>query len=262
MKLTVLVDNNTYIDKYYYGEPALSFYIEESNKKILFDTGYSDILLTNAKKMNIDLKKLDYVVISHGHNDHTGGLKYLNDDYLKDIQLLSHNKAFLKRKNNGIDIGSPISLENLKVKEYIDGTNGYTITDKLIFLGEIERKLDFEKNYVGNLENGEKDSVIDDSALVYNNDDGLFIITGCSHSGICNIIEQAKKITGKNKINGIIGGFHLFKNDDRLKETILYFKNNNIKNLYPCHCVSLDVKSELKKHFNVEEVAVSFELNI
>ena len=53
MILNVLVDNNTFIDKYFLGEPALSYFIELDNKKILFDTGYSDIFLTNASKMNI-----------------------------------------------------------------------------------------------------------------------------------------------------------------------------------------------------------------
>ncbi|MEI8390040.1 MAG: hypothetical protein WCG23_09165, partial [bacterium] len=51
MRLTVLVDNNTYTDSYFYGEPALCFYIEENNRKILFDTGYSDIFIKNAKKI-------------------------------------------------------------------------------------------------------------------------------------------------------------------------------------------------------------------
>ena len=55
MKLTVLVDNNTFIDEYYLGEPAVSYYIEDEDTKILFDTGYSDILIKNAKNMNIDL---------------------------------------------------------------------------------------------------------------------------------------------------------------------------------------------------------------
>lgn len=57
MKLTVLVDNNTYIDRYYLGEPALSFYIEDGGDKILFDTGYSDAFIRNAEKMGIDLER-------------------------------------------------------------------------------------------------------------------------------------------------------------------------------------------------------------
>ena len=56
MKLTVLVDNNTIIDEYYVGEPGLSFYIEDGNKKILFDLGYSNVFIDNMKKMNIELE--------------------------------------------------------------------------------------------------------------------------------------------------------------------------------------------------------------
>ena len=70
MKLKVLTDNNTYIDEYYLGEPALSYYLEEDGRKILFDTGYSDVFMINAKKMGIDLGAIDYLVLSHGHNDH------------------------------------------------------------------------------------------------------------------------------------------------------------------------------------------------
>ena len=65
MRLKVLVDNNTYIDhNYFMGEPALSFYIENENDKILFDTGYTDIFMRNAEKMNIDLSKVNKIVFS------------------------------------------------------------------------------------------------------------------------------------------------------------------------------------------------------
>ena len=77
MKLTVLVDNNTFIDKYFYGEPGLCFYIEDGTERILLDTGYSDLFIRNAKKLGIDLSSLTKVVISHGHDDHTGGLPHL-----------------------------------------------------------------------------------------------------------------------------------------------------------------------------------------
>lgn len=76
MKLKVLVDNNTFIDMYYLGEPGVSYYIEDGEDKILFDTGYSDAFIKNAENMNINLNKINKLVISHGHDDHTKGLKY------------------------------------------------------------------------------------------------------------------------------------------------------------------------------------------
>ena len=74
MKLTVLVDNNTIIDRYFYGEPGVSYFIEDEDIKALFDVGYSKLFIKNAIKMGLDIKNIDSVVISHGHNDHTGGL--------------------------------------------------------------------------------------------------------------------------------------------------------------------------------------------
>ena len=80
MKLTILMDNNTYIDQYYLGEPAFSVYIEDGAEKILFDTGYSDAFLRNAEQMQIDMNALTYIVLSHGHNDHSRGLTFLWDN--------------------------------------------------------------------------------------------------------------------------------------------------------------------------------------
>ena len=70
MKLKVLEDNNTFIDMYYLGEPAVSYYIEDGEDKILFDVGYSDAFLVNAEKMNIDIDNISKVVISHGMAEH------------------------------------------------------------------------------------------------------------------------------------------------------------------------------------------------
>lgn len=262
MKIVILVDNNTFIDNYYLGEPGLSFYIEEDNKRILFDTGYSDIYLKNAKSLNIDLNNLDYIVISHGHNDHTGGLKYLNEIDTSNTKLLAHPGVFDQRSHNGLQIGCPINLRELKIKEYIDGSSTYQISDNLYYLGQIEKTNNFENRTIGTLINGQEDSVTDDSALVYKGKDGLFIITACSHSGICNICEYAKKTTGNNNIIGIIGGFHLLNDDALLNETINYFKKENINDLYPCHCVSLFAKSKMMNVSKVHEVGVGLSLNI
>ncbi len=89
MKLTVLVDNNTFTDEHFLGEPGLCYWIETDGKKILFDTGFSDVYLKNAKKLNIDLSNTDCIVLSHGHNDHTTGLKSFPHSSKK-IDLISH----------------------------------------------------------------------------------------------------------------------------------------------------------------------------
>ena len=76
MKIRVLVDNNTLIDRYFVGEPAVCYYIEMDGMRILFDTGYSDVFLKNAGAMGMDMKDITHIVLSHGHNDHTGGLAH------------------------------------------------------------------------------------------------------------------------------------------------------------------------------------------
>ncbi len=267
MKLKVLADNNTFIDMYYLGEPAVSYYIEDGNDKILFDTGYSDVFIKNAQKMNIDLDKVNKLVISHGHDDHTGGLKSFFKEK-RNIELISHPESFnYKEDATGLYIGSPLSKEELKpICKLNLSKTPIKISEHITYLGEIPSSNNFEQRYtIGkSIIDGEKisDNIIEDSAIVYKCDKGLFIISGCSHSGICNIIEYAKKVCNDNKIYGVIGGFHLFENNDRLKNTIKYFKDNDIKLLYPCHCVSLEAKIEIAKQIKIQEVGVGLELDL
>jgi len=67
VKLTVLLDNNTFIDRYFLGEPGVSYFIEADGQKVLFDVGYSDAFIRNALKLNINLLDVDIIVLSHGH---------------------------------------------------------------------------------------------------------------------------------------------------------------------------------------------------
>ena len=275
MELKVLVDNNTIIDRYYLGEPGISYLITEGDTKLLFDVGYSDVFIQNAKKMNESLMDVNYVVISHGHNDHTGGLvplaKLYSEARAEGIKcqspiVVAHPEAFSYKEYFGDEIGSV--LDGKKIGKYFDTSltnEPLWITDKLVFLGEVDRTNNFENiEPIGQCEHVESmldDYVKDDSALVYKSPQGLVIITGCSHAGICNIIEYAKKVCGDVRVLDVIGGFHLLEPSKLQSEgTLNYFKEQDINNIHPCHCTSLEYKIKLSKSANVMDVGVGLSL--
>lgn len=266
MKLRVLVDNNTYIDQYYYGEPAVSYYIQDEDTKLLLDVGYSDLFIKNMKKFDIKIEEIDSIVISHGHDDHTRGLKYYFEENPKaNISVISHPDAFREKLQNNIKICSPILEKDLKEKcNLILSKEPIKVSNNIIFLGQIPQMNDFEKRTAVGKQREENnlvdDYVMDDTAIVYKNEKGLYIITGCSHSGICNIMEYAKIVGNDNRILGVIGGFHLFDVNERLEKNIKYLQYNKITELYPCHCTSFQVKAEMYKTLSIKEVGVGLEL--
>ena len=268
MRLKVLVDNNTIIDEYYWGEPGVCYYIEDGEEALLFDVGYSDLVIKNAAAMNIDLSQLNTIVLSHGHDDHTRGLKSLLEIKKSEaIEIIAHPHALNYKECDGLKISAPFTRTELAEKCQLKLTQTpVKITENITFLGEIPRVMAFEKpDPIGKQQVGDDlvdDYLLDDSALVYQGEAGIFIITGCSHSGICNIIEYAKTVTGDQRVCGVIGGFHLFEVNDRVVRTIEYFKNNQIEQIYPCHCTAFAVKAAIHTHIPITEVGVGLELEL
>lgn len=263
MTLTVLVDNNTFIDQYYLAQPALCIHIEDEGTNLLLDTGYSDIYLQNAQKMGIDLTQVQKIVFSHGHNDHTGGLAHWN--LANSPEIIAHPDTFVARSCGGEEIGSPLSREDVEELFKITfSKQPLQVSSHLVFLGEIPQYTTFEyRQQLGRSRHNrlrQPDYVMDDTALAYTTPDGLYIITGCSHSGICNICEHAKKVCNNPNILGIIGGFHLFECDNQLEQTIAYFVNNQIQHIYPCHCVSFAAKARMHRQIQMHEVAVGLRI--
>lgn len=263
-RLTILCDNNTFIDHYVLGEPALSFFIETNQQKILFDFGYSDVYLKNAKTMGIDLNDVDVCVLSHRHNDHTGGMEYWKG---KKVPLICHPDCIGKTVIEGLDVGCPLTIDEIQDKFDLKMTKEpIWITEDCCFLSEIPHTYDFEKRIVigQKYENDwiEDDFVMEDSALVLKTNKGLWIITACSHAGICNIIHYAKQVANMDTIAGVIGGFHLLEQDERLFKTIETLKTFQIERLIPTHCVNLHSKIEMAKHLTIEEAGSGMMLEI
>ena len=125
-------------------------------------------------------------------------------------------------------------------------------------LGEIPTVHDFEQRRpLGRvLLDGEEqpDLLADDTALACRTPEGLFILTGCSHRSICNIVSHAQAVCGEPRIAGILGGFHLPRANSRVEKTASFLASLRPGVLYPCHCVSLAAKLELAKVLPVQEV--------
>lgn len=276
MELTFLVDNNTLIDRYFLAEPGLSIFIEDTDTRVLFDAGYSDAFLINARRKGIDLLHLDWIALSHGHVDHTWGLDALIRHYFEsDIErmdtarpkLLAHPHTFTTKRQRGLrEIGSLISKEKLGTQFELNLTDQPVwLSEKLVSLGQIEHVLDFEPQAALGERMEDSGSVIDDlpddTALTYVTDKGLVVIAGCAHSGICNTVEQAKRVTGVDTIHTVLGGFHLQRaRAKRLDPTTDYLAALNLKNLYACHCTDLAAKISLARKCPVKEVGSGLSL--
>jgi 7,8-dihydropterin-6-yl-methyl-4-(beta-D-ribofuranosyl)aminobenzene 5'-phosphate synthase len=257
MKLTVLTENTA--SGKFKAEHGLSYYIEH-DIPLLFDTGHTDVFLKNAEMLNIDLQKVENVVLSHGHWDHGDGLRYL-----KNKNLICHPYAFIKRyrKLDHQYIGLNLCYSDLNRKfKLINTRKPYKLTESIIFLGEIPRINSFESQVTPFVDEHDSDDFVpDDSALAIIQNEELIVISGCAHSGICNIIEYAKEISGIKKVLAVVGGFHLQEVDEQTKKTIKYFKKEKIKYVYPSHCTGLPALSSFYETFKIKQLKTGMNIN-
>ncbi|MBQ8425072.1 MAG: MBL fold metallo-hydrolase [Clostridia bacterium] len=229
------------------GEFGLSLLVNFNGYKFLFDTGASDLFIRNAKAFGIDVDIMaENVIISHGHSDHTNGLKYLKNAK----RIILHPSAFKMRYSmrQRTYSGFPMSEQSLKnIHNVYKTKDTIEVMPNLWYLGEIPMTVDFEKdgNFATTLDEAGQviDKTEDDSAVVASTGKGLIILVGCGHRGICNIIEYAKKVTGQEQVYAVLGGFHMrgLGNKAKIDKTIEYFKKNRIRNVYLGHCVTDDV---------------------
>lgn len=249
MKLIVLSENRKQNECL--NEDGLSLYIEVGQNKFLLDTGITDLFIKNAEILGIDIEAIKTIVLSHGHWDHGNGLKWLRDNKT----IIMHPESFTKRysiRRNMDYAGLNQTFQEMENKfNVIQTKEPYKILENVWFLGEIERNNDFEaKTFPTVLEGGETDYLTDDSGIVIKTDKGLIVISGCSHSGICNTVEYAKKVAQDNNIVAVIGGFHLKELDEVTEKTIRYFIDNNIQSAYVGHCTSDKVIEEFVKRLD------------
>jgi len=206
LSLTIVYDNNPY-EKNLETRWGFSCYVKGTEKTILFDVGgEGSVLLANMRKLGIDPKTVDAIVLSHIHYDHIGGLS----DFLK--------------ANSQVTVYMPRSLPR-SVKDIVKKAGA-----KLL---EVHKPIKICKDVNST---GELGDFIKEQALIIKTSKGLVVITGCAHPGIVNIVKKAKEML-ETDVYLALGGFHLcWMNPWQIKGIVKGVKEQKVKKVAPCHC--------------------------
>ncbi|WP_430817809.1 MBL fold metallo-hydrolase [Carboxylicivirga sp. RSCT41] len=216
MKLTALIDNKQDV-KQLKCEHGLSFLLETENRVILFDTGQSDKFIHNAKVLNIDLSRVDYAVISHGHYDHAGGLPAFLKMNSK-AQVFIHREAFKKRfsrssamvKENGIPWRNQLGQYSDRITLLDDDL---LVEPGLQLMGSIKARTGYEivndRLVVEDDQAFKPDTFDDELVLIASESNKNLVLAGCAHTGIVNILHAAEERYDHSSFDCVAGGLHL-----------------------------------------------------
>jgi 7,8-dihydropterin-6-yl-methyl-4-(beta-D-ribofuranosyl)aminobenzene 5'-phosphate synthase len=258
VRITTLSENTANYG--YLAEWGLSILVEVNETRILMDTGLSFSAVYNAQLMGIDLSTIDCIVLSHGHADHTGGLREVLN-IKGDVEVIAHPDIwaakYTQRNKEGVQYnGIPFLREELEsrgarfklVREPVHITKQVMTTGEIpMFSGyeEIENNL-FVKE-AGMLH---PDPLADDLALIIDTDFGLVVILGCAHRGIINTLRHAQNLTCKELVYAAIGGTHLFRaSEEQLEKTITDLREIGIQRLGVSHCSGFRASARLAQEF-------------
>lgn len=242
------------------GEWGLSILFETEGLSLLLDAGQGVSTSHNADIMGVDLSRIDRIILSHGHYDHTGGLVPLLRKMKKEIVVIAHpdiwSDKYTSRRGQVRFIGIPHrreELESLGAKFNLV-TEPTRITDSIMTTGEIPMVTDFERiePYLLVREHGElkPDELLDDQALIIKTEEGLVVILGCAHRGIINTLYQAQRLTGVKRIHTVLGGCHLMDaSEERIGLTIATLKGLGVVRLGVSHCTGLAASCLMAREF-------------
>ncbi|MCK5732202.1 MAG: MBL fold metallo-hydrolase [Tenericutes bacterium] len=248
MKISVLTNNES--NPGFESEHGLSIYINHPIYNILFDVGYTNVYLKNSDKLGLNLNDIEYIVLSHGHYDHTGGLRFMNSQNCIN-KIYVHEDAFNKKyvvegsvRYNGI----PFKKEDLvELNDLFVETSGFKeVAPCFYLLSDILHKSNNNKYYVDGL----LDDFHDETILILEDDECLSLFMGCSHFGVVNGVKAVKKRFPDKNIKNLLAGMHLgSKSIDELIKIGDELQTLDIETIFPLHCTGKLAIEYFKKRF-------------
>ncbi len=255
MLIKTLVENTTAAEDFGC-EHGLSLYIETKANKILFDVGASGLFLRNAKKLDVNIADIDFLVISHGHYDHGGGLKTFFAENTK-AEVFMHKLAFGKyyavRANDELEyIGIDGDLR--RNKQIVLTSDSFLISEGIQVFSNVAQKEPRPISNRGLLKEHQGELVADtfdhEQNLIIEEEGKFLLITGCAHNGIVNILEHFHSLKG-HMPDYVIGGFHLAGHSGGSEDlTVIdriggYLLSTKAK-FYTGHCTGIEPYQRLK----------------
>jgi len=244
------------------GEWGYSLYIQVGDRAVLFDTGSSGTTAMNAVRMGVDLSKVDAIVLSHGHYDHTGGLLDVLAQIRREVPIIAHPDVFglkysyNKKKDTYRFAGIPYRREQIESSggRFELTAEPYRIMKDMVTSGEEPQKTDYETiadNLCLKTENRYvPDPMADDLSIFLNTDLGLVVILGCAHRGMINIIRHGMELMGTEELYMVLGGTHLVTADsDRLDKTVRALRDMDPRWIGTSHCTGFEAAATLYNAF-------------
>jgi 7,8-dihydropterin-6-yl-methyl-4-(beta-D-ribofuranosyl)aminobenzene 5'-phosphate synthase len=266
VKATVLCENSVHGNLGAVAEHGWSVWLETSAGSFLFDTGQGNTVHRNAEIFGIPLGEANAILISHHHSDHTGGLLGAVGTILKRsgrdrIPVHAHpdlfKESYSETKGKLRFIGLPHTRRALEMAgaEFQLETIWQEIAPGMFMTGEVPRSTSYEigdqamKHYddSGRLV---VDPVRDDQTVVFDRPEGLFVVLGCSHAGLINILNYVREQTGKSRFHTVVGGTHLGPvGQEQIDRTIAALREFDIAHIGVSHCTGPKVAARLAQEF-------------